>query len=197
MGLGLTGSTCAAVVGLVQNFSAVNSTTGWASVGAVSTSFGRTVNAADGTGGDGIAGDGALLFNIIDSISGNEAVAFSFSGTIQLGESYTLSTSSYNPNSSYNNYNIQLINVTDGTVLAQTGFIFQANSGAGIANRTLNYSALAADEGDTLGIRIVEGHDNAARDMALDQLTLTVVPEPSVTLLGGLGILALLRRRRH
>jgi uncharacterized protein (TIGR03382 family) len=31
---------------------------------------------------------------------------------------------------------------------------------------------------------------------AVDDVTLTVIPEPSAALLGGLGLLALLRRRR-
>jgi hypothetical protein len=36
----------------------------------------------------------------------------------------------------------------------------------------------------------------SSQQVKIDNFSLTAVPEPSATLLGGLGILALLRRRR-
>ena len=63
-------------------------------------------------------------------------------------------------------------------------------------------AATLASVGGTLGISIlntqtaVGGEPGYFRAVNFDNVTIDVVPEPSATLLGGLGMLALLRRRR-
>ena len=60
---------------------------------------------------------------------------------------------------------------------------------------TFSLSALPAQE---LFLRISNssGSDDATQESFIDNVTATVIPEPSAALLGGLGLLALLRRRR-
>jgi hypothetical protein len=53
----------------------------------------------------------------------------------------------------------------------------------------------AANIGETLFLRF-EPNAVLGEYAAIDDVTLTVIPEPSAALLGGLGLLALLRRRR-
>lgn len=172
---------------------------GFTSIGTTVTSISKTTNNRDSTGGDGVAADGALYFNSVNSVAGDEAIAFTFSGTMVEGEAYTLSIDTYNPVNSFNSYRVQLYNLTDNTVLADTGNYGQNGGDIGTVNRTLNYTALAADIGDQLQMRMVENHNNSARDVAIDQFSLGVVavPEPSSSALLGLAGLGLILRRKR
>ena len=64
----------------------------------------------------------------------------------------------------------------------------------GIELTTRNY---AFDTGGTDGEVNFQTITNATGSGFYDNFSLTTVPEPSAALLGGLGLLALLRRRRH
>jgi len=88
----------------------------------------------------------------------------------------------------------------NSTVLAGGSFTFLENQDLS-ATDSLSFttSATPANLGETLRIRMEADGPNSLRDDILfDNLELdaSVIPEPSVALLGGLGILALLRRRR-
>lgn len=81
-----------------------------------------------------------------------------------------------------------------------------ANSGNGAASLFLNNVAISDLQNINLNLLSLVGYSNGSsfNGMAissgdfgrLDNLTLSYVPEPSTALLGGLGMLALLRRRR-
>jgi hypothetical protein len=60
---------------------------------------------------------------------------------------------------------------------------------------SVSYTTVAADIGKTVGVRFGFQSDGWAQTFA-DQTLLTVIPEPSAALISGLGMLALLRRRR-
>ncbi len=68
------------------------------------------------------------------------------------------------------------------------------------ANRTAISSTindLSVDNGANFWIRWTDSDASGADDgLAIDDFSITAIPEPSATLLGGLGLLALLRRRR-
>jgi MYXO-CTERM domain-containing protein len=62
-----------------------------------------------------------------------------------------------------------------------------------------NIAVAAPNIGEILFLRFVNNSGNSTNKFSgLDDVTLTVspIPEPSAALLGGLGLLALLRRRR-
>ncbi|MEX1115050.1 MAG: PEP-CTERM sorting domain-containing protein [Akkermansiaceae bacterium] len=65
----------------------------------------------------------------------------------------------------------------------------------------LTYTILAGDVGKALGLRIGvfdstnNGTNEGIRDLLIDSISYSI-PEPTTALLGGLGLLALLRRRR-
>jgi MYXO-CTERM domain-containing protein len=64
---------------------------------------------------------------------------------------------------------------------------------------TASYVTTAADIGKTVGISIgTDGGPGGGNPgyVYMDDASLSVIPEPSATLLGGLGVLGLLRRRR-
>jgi hypothetical protein len=81
-----------------------------------------------------------------------------------------------------------------------TGAAVDGNSLGLVSGRGGTISGLALDVGDTLWIRWVENNDfGNDHGLAIDnfQVTaLTAVPEPTTALLGALGVLGLLRRRR-
>ena len=69
------------------------------------------------------------------------------------------------------------------------------NALAGNFNLFTANNIAAANIGETLFLRF-ESNAVLNEYAAIDDVTLTVIPEPSAALLGGLGLLALLRRRR-
>lgn len=73
-----------------------------------------------------------------------------------------------------------------------------SNTGYQPEDFSLLYTAGATDVGDTLQIRIVESANNTARDLYLDNISLTVIPEPSTAIIfaGILVGLGFCRRRR-
>jgi MYXO-CTERM domain-containing protein len=73
-----------------------------------------------------------------------------------------------------------------GNVVLSLG---SANSGTlSLLNGVTSFSALRV---------FSDGSNSAARGLFLDDITVTQVPEPAAALLGSLGLLALLRRRRQ
>lgn len=101
---------------------------------------------------------------------------------------------------------VSLWNVTDNLEITGQDFTITnpgvgANSLSGrVAN--LNYDNAAGTlTGDAIALRVTSTSADLAgtawqRTGIVDNFVLTAVPEPSVALLGGLGVLGLLRRRR-
>lgn len=126
-------------------------------------------------GGDDAAGDGALLFDPLDDSPGNEQIAFTFNGRMNLREHYTLDIATFNPTNNYNRYRIALWNKSDDVLLVETGDIVQGAGAVGCRESTLSYTPRLSDDGDLLELRIVEDHDLAARKVAVDFFSLTVM----------------------
>lgn len=152
----------------------------------------------DGVNGDSLE-DGHVVFNSFDT---NEMGGLlSLDGTMSAGEEYNLSTWVFNRNNSFVNLSVVLYNATDGVELASTGEIVLngslQNTGDGV-EQTLSYNALASDVGDELQVRYLRNsNDSAARDIFVDSVSLTAVPEPAHAALfaGFLGMGLLLWRR--
>lgn len=87
---------------------------------------------------------------------------------------------------------LSLRDLTNGTDLDLNG---------ASAGNSISFSVTAAEFGvapeDAFGgfVRVSDATANAT-DSAIDNLSFTAIPEPSTALLGGFGLLALLRRRR-
>lgn len=118
-------------------------------------------------------GDGALFVDGQSSVIGQGA-AYTFGGTMLANEEITISTFTYNKNSSYVYYNIELYNKTDNRVL-QTSSVIQINGNDTTPiNTVLSYTTLAIDAGDELQARYIRtDNGNSARDFAIDNLILT------------------------
>jgi hypothetical protein len=73
------------------------------------------------------------------------------------------------------------------------------NAGASFQRVVLDLSSITALNNQTIVALRFDDFDNGTgnNEMRIDNLLITAVPEPSSALLGGLGMLALLRRRRR
>ena len=122
--------------------------------------------------GDGV-GDGATF---VDGQSKNtgQGVFYTFGGTMQTGESINISTFTYNRNSSFVNYKIELYNKTNNRVLKTSSIVTHDGNVTTPINTILSYTAISADNGDVLQVRYVRTDDgNMARDFAIDNIFLT------------------------
>ncbi len=129
--------------------------------------------------GDGVKDDGGLQLNSQNATQGDEAIGLTIGGTMEDGEGITFTGSVYNDNSSYSRYNAQLWNLTDNTILAQSGSTFVNPYGADDyvpVDFNVSYVATATDAGDTLQIRFLEDNDHTARDIYIDNFSLNSSP---------------------
>ena len=162
---------CTILLLLVVNttFSQVNSSSRiWIPIGDVNLS-----NVFDDAhNGDGI-GDGAIFVDGQSVVTGQGA-AYTFGGNMQLGESITISTYTYNRNSSYVNFRIELYNNTDDTVLETSSIITHLGNDTTPINTVLNYTAAASDVGDVLQARYIRTDSGStSRNFAIDNILLT------------------------
>lgn len=82
--------------------------------------------------------------------------------------------------------------VATGTAAAVDG-----NAAGLVTSKGGTIGGLAWEDEDTLWFRWIEVNDTGNdHGLAIDNFSITAVPEPASTLLGGIGLLALLRRRR-
>jgi len=188
----------AAITAYSSDFSATsgaNSIEGWVSDGTTPTHVFRSTVTADGAAaGDLVAGDGALALDTINSTPGDERITYTVAGSLDLGETITLDYSVFNANVSYSSGTIELYNVTDGVVIVSGNAAVGASTP--VVDRTISFTADASQVGDQISIRIAETSDSTARDLFIDTMSLSSVPEPGSTSLLGLGGLALILRRR-
>lgn len=151
------------------SFSQVNTSSGvWTEIGNVV----LTTVFDDADNGDGV-GDGATF---VDGKSNNtgQGVAYTFGGTMQSGESINISTFTYNRNSSYVNFKIELYNKTNARVLKTSSILTHDGNDTTPINTTLSYTAISADNGDVLQVRYIRtDNGNTARDFAIDNIFLT------------------------
>ncbi|MBP8791792.1 MAG: T9SS type A sorting domain-containing protein [Lutibacter sp.] len=175
------------------SYSQVNTSSGaWTPIGDVN----LTTVYDDADNGDGI-GDGATVVDGQSAVSGLGA-AYTFGGTMQLGEAITISTFTYNRNSSYVNFKIELFNKTDNKVLKTSSEIKIDGNDVTPIYTILSYTAVSNDVGDELQARYIRtgtsaSANNTARDFTIDNLKLldivtiggpcpfTVIPDLSLT----------------
>ena len=176
----------------------------WLSVGSVATNIlhdGTSTFDGGLTGGDMLDDDGGLRLDTTNSTAGDEAMGLNIGGTMEEGNIITFSYGLYNDNGSFNRATAQLFNLTDNTILMTSAAHTIDGTGGQPTPENIDdslvYIAQNSDEGDVLQIRFIEDHNSTARDVYVDNFSVTsVVPEPSSTALLGLGGLALILRRR-
>jgi hypothetical protein len=124
-------------------------------------------------------------------------------GTMAVGETYTITADVFGGPGVGATYAATISLASHVAVNPTTHYASQ--SVTGVTNTTFtagafnfSYTATALDDGDPLVLLLrapAVGGGQASRG-GLDNIQLSVIPEPSAALLGGLGLLALVRRRR-
>lgn len=156
----------------------VNTASGtWSPIGNVNlVTLVAGVDADDADNGDGVA-DGAIIVDGQTAVSGLGA-AFTFGGAMILGEEINISTHTYNRNSSFVSFTVQLFNLTNSRVLVTSPTITIDGNDKTPVNTILSYTAVSADVGDVLQARYIRtgttsSANSTARDFAIDNLILT------------------------
>lgn len=154
------------------------------------------------TSGPGTATGSRILRLVADEGAAIGATA-QLLGTMTAGETYTISADVFGGPGLIVTYGATISLVDAVNLSPSTTYASQTVSGvadtvftAGAFN--FSYTATALDNGNPLVLLLTTpglGGGQASRG-GLDNIQLSVVPEPSAALLGGLGLLALLRRRR-
>ncbi len=133
----------------------------WAPIGDVI--LGETLG--DGDHGDG-ANDGSIFVDGQSAAVGQGA-QYTFHGTLENGESLSVTTTIHNVNVSFVSCRIELLNLTDGTILDSETHSLAANTGTQTV--TLSATAGSGDVGDSLALRYIRTDDgNTARNFAID-----------------------------
>ncbi len=132
----------------------------------------------DADNGDGMS-DGAISVKAVDS-EGIRGIQYTFQGTMQEGQQYSIETAVYNYTSSFVRYRVQLFRPIDSTVLVQSNRITITGNITEPVITTLSYTALQEDAGKALQLRYIRDDDgHTARAFAVDIATLNGNPLPS------------------
>jgi hypothetical protein len=124
--------------------------------------------------GDELLNDGGIRLDVANAIEGDEAIGLTIGGTMESNRVITFTGNLYNDNSSYTDVNVQLFNLTDGSLLAESGKIRVLNyNNAAYTPKdfSLRYATTAADHGDTLQIRFRDAVTATARDIYVDEFS--------------------------
>jgi len=138
----------------------------------------------DDDNGDGVK-DGAIKFNSTEVASALQGLNYSLVGTPKTGEQINIESTYYQTSNSYFNFKIQVYNVTDRKVLAETPIISVLGNATGPATSSLSYIFTASSAGDQIAVRYVRTGDLAiSRQIGIDYLKVngkfTVMLRPCV-----------------
>lgn len=123
----------------------------------------------DSLGGDGEK-DGGLYVNGLSAVVGLGTM-YTFGGTATTGETINIVTNTFNSVASFVAFDIQLYNISDGTITTSTNELILA--GSPTVNSVLSYTATSSDDGDVMALRFVRTDDgNEARDFIIDNASL-------------------------
>lgn len=162
-------------------------------------SFSIVVSAANGTG----AATSSHVSTVGLGIVGNNGGRIDWSPTGgQISEKSTVTFNLANLAGT----TLSLSNIFIGNGLNATGAVADArikgfggataNYGTGSINLTTGFQAPGGGSGATITVEQASQGSAGISGFSITSFTFDIVPEPSATLLGGLGILTLLRRRR-
>lgn len=129
--------------------------------------------------GDGVKSDGGLKLDTRNTTVGDEALGLSIAGTMDEGERITFTGSIYNDNGSYSAHNVQLWNLSKGTLLADSGKITMLalrHPAYAPKNFRVTYTASSNDAGDILQIRFLDNSTSPARDVYVDNFSVSSLP---------------------
>ena len=180
------------------NFSYPDAPAGWTATTGFSARYHAGTGYVDPTDGDAAF---SLEGNPINVATGTGL--YQDLGTMQTGETYTLFADVLGETSWPSSYRISFVKVTDGAELAAiTEGDFpvakKGNPGDSVAV-TMDYTARASDAGHALRVLIETPQNVGYLRTGVDNVHVTVVPEPSTLILALLGIVALagvrIRRR--
>ena len=127
-----------------------------------------TVVNTDADNGDGL-NDGAMLLKSTANTPALQGVQYQLAGSPVDGEQMNLEVNYYQIGSSYLKFKIQVYNVTDSVVLAESAAITTTTGGIGTV--PLSYAFTASSVGDQIIIRFVRADDlNPVRQAGIDYL---------------------------
>lgn len=130
---------------------------------------------------DGVA-DGAIFVDGKSAVVG-QGVTFTFTGQMTTAQNLTFTTYTFNVNSSYVRFQVELYNLTDNTSLDSEVITILGND-PNARLTTLSYNTGNQDAGDILQLRYIRTDDgNTARNFAIDNAKLngTFLPDLSST----------------
>lgn len=137
----------------------------------------NAVVAAGGTiTGDGLLADGALRFNAVDGIKGNEYIAFELDGTMETGETITFGFNAFNQADYGFMVQGQLWDLTTSNELAVSEWVsVLANSKPDYkpCGGTVSYTATGVDSGHHLAVVFREWGNKSKRDPCIDNIHVT------------------------
>jgi hypothetical protein len=127
-----------------------------------------TVDYTDADNGDGV-NDGAMLLKSTATTPVLQGVQYVLAGNPLDGEQINLEIKYYQIGTSYLRLKMQVYNVTDNLVLAETAVLTTSTGVVGTA--TLTYNFTASSEGDQIMVRFVRADDlNPVRGAGIDYL---------------------------
>jgi hypothetical protein len=146
---------------------------------------------------------GSRYLRLVNDV-GNQGILAQNLGTMVAGETYMITADIFGGAGVNVNYGatISLVNqvsATPSTTYASQTITDVADTAFMAGAFNFSYTATALDDGNPLVLLLAAGPAGAgqANRGGIDNVQLTVIPEPCAALLGGLGMIALVLRRRQ